>query len=242
MRVLSKSKRYLALAMLLVIFCLSSGITVFAADVEKYQVINTKPNTWIESKSSDYDYRDGKSIYTYYRYKLTVPSTGYLEIQIKDADIYLYNRMPDPNDSDKGRIKNIWDAMGPITKIAVDKGTYYFRGYGLFKYTFKALKPAANYCIKKSSGLAAGKTVTTCMSKNNHYSRWYKIKLKKKKSITFWSNYGDQIRVYDSKHKKLDIEHAGTKSTKYYTKKQKKGTYYIRITPSLYDVITLKWS
>ena len=92
------------------------------------------------------------------------------------------------------------------------------------------------------------------MTRNNYYSRWYRIKLNKRKSITFWSNYGDYISdgdyisVYDAKGRRIDVEHAGTQSTKYFTQKQKKGIYYIRIRPEkyyywdrYYHVITLKW-
>ena len=236
MKSFGKGKRVLSLVMLLVLFCLSSGTNVFAEDTYKNQVINANANTWIQAKERDSYYDEDTWDYTYtdYYYKITVPSSGYLEFQTKDTEIYLYKRITDNNS-----VGHVYS--NSTDQIIVDKGTYYFEGSGPVKYTFTAVKPLKNYCRKKAAKLNAGKTIAVCMSRINWYARWYKIKLKKKKAITYWTNDNDDIYICDAKGNYIEAEHAGTLSNRYFTERLKKGTYYVCIDPSVGYVTKFKW-
>lgn len=247
MEAFEKRKKYIhipAVFVLLMILCLAYSTQIFA-DTTKTKVVNTSQKTWIKVKyDSYYDENKDEYIYTNYFYKIQVSSPGFLEIKVKDGDVRLFDRLPKPEE-DWSDISIAYIDSDETERIIVDKGTYYFLHYSdvpMVQYTFTSVKPTANYCMKKAATLKAGKNVTVCMSAKHFYSRWYKVKLKKKKSITFWSNAGDNIRVYNSKGKKIDTEHAGTQSTKWFTKRLKKGTYYIRILPSWNEVKTLKWN
>ena len=220
-----------------------------SAYTEKTQFVNTKANVWYQSKVSEYDWE--KDIRKYYVYKITAPSHGYITLSVPKTasriEVYDHYETTEKNTF----IDYHWRDDTTAIQFAVDKGTYYVRDVreaGSFKYTFTPNNPQKNYSLKKAKKLNANKTVTDCLSRNNYYCRWYKIRLSKKKRITFWSNNGEYVRIYNSKFKRVDTEQAGTNSTKYITKKQKKGTYYIRIVAyryydyPRYPVVTLKWS
>ena len=241
MRIKSTKKHALISFVLIVVLLIATAMPA-SASVDKTKIVTASLNQWFNANNYDYFYdeKNGEAIYTYYVYKVTVPSDGYLELSIKGWSLRLYKKLSDAVEHEYSR--EICEIHGNDTvKVAVDKGTYYVRAYGQVRCSFKAVKATGNYCMAKASRLAAKKTVTACMSNKHYYSRWYKITLKRRKQITFWSNQGDQVYVYDAKGRELDTEHAGTQSTRYFTKKQKKGTYYLRITPWGNDVITLKW-
>ena len=218
-----------ALAAGLILVSLLFSVTAFAAQ-DQYKEVDTKPNTWITAKSyeSHYDEEDASKNYDiYYRYKVTVPSSGYLKIQGDDPSFYA--KLNDP----ESYAYHVYTNTVEIDKIPVDKGTYYFGSddYDIrFKYSFQSVPMPKNYCAKKAVKLKAGKTVTAWITKQHYYCRWYKIKLTKKKKITFWSN--GFVDVYSSDYNKVKVEKRSSGGTKCVTGKQKKGTYYFRVRTS----------
>lgn len=265
-------KRYLhvLLIMAMLLTVLLSSMTVFGADKYKYKTINTKAKKWVNVKQGlqTYSEKSGKWTYTNNMYKIKVSSPGYLTIKWKTKEEYtslrLYKQKKDYKDGDSfASIERNHSA-----KIAVDKGVYYASAggsssqpgkIGKFQYTFKKVKPTANYSPGTAKYLTPGKTATICMTPEYAYSRWYRITLPKKKSITFWctkwsggsksDDPGYYVTVYDSDLKYIDMEHAGSGSSQYFSSDyQEAGTYYIRVkSPSYsYDdlygfLTTLKW-
>jgi len=105
--------------------------------------------------------------------------------------------------------------------------------------------------MKKAVLLPKNKQVIVLQQGNMKYDRWYKIKLKKKKSITFNSYNTARITMYDSKGKKIETTGDSDNEYERYSRNRlKKGTYYFKINytyNSDYDIdynyliSTLKW-
>ena len=142
------------------------------------------------------------------------------------------------------------------SSVVVDKGTYYLRlSSGKCKYIFKAATTQTNYCADKAKKLKAKKTAKMFFTSKNNFSRWYKITLSKKQKIRIEFNHSRDVVLYNAKGKAIDI-HSSEPSyslgygRKYATsKKQPKGTYYIRVlseSPTyggyyFGDYVTCKW-
>lgn len=239
----------LFIAIMLLSLWISSN--VMADDV--YKVIDLKAGAKVVQKGSEYDSNTGNR--TYYRYRIVIPEDGYIKISIyKDTGApFVYIRKKNDNNNIRHITRSDISAGSNI--LPLSKGTYYLNcdeDETVFGYTYTKVSFTANYCRKKAALLKKGATVSICQTPKRNYSRWYKIRLTKKQSISFNSSAGNLIRIYNSKLKSLDIEHAGSQSTRYFTQeKLPKGTYYIfveRAYPGSYSsyegyyYTTLRWN
>ena len=198
------------------------------------------------------------SIETYTYYSFSIPAAGIVTFSVNDNvyDIIFFDSKHKPKYGDDAYHFVYFRPSSAKDKkvLALDKGTYYLRlnnysgdaNQGSVKFTYKKGIFKSNYSPAKAINLKKNKTVTIAQTKKNHYYRWYKIVLTKKQAITFYTNDGDRVSLFDDDMNDLDIERAGSQSSKYFTsKKHPKGTYYVRITygnPSGGgDYITFKW-
>lgn len=247
---MKKPKKLFTGLMLSLFLVLAFSATTYAKT--KADIVNTKQNKWFSMKSVKYGYRDKKGyLYDAYEtlYKITIPRNSFVKIELSSSgkdhrDIYLL-------DKSKQYVTTIWKENGYQSPeyCVLPEGTYYLgTGYNGVKckyLTFKYTNPG-NYCAAKAISLKSGKTIYTVQTPKYNYDRWYKIKLTKKQVITFWSNSEYSATLYDAKLKPVNIVQDSAK--KYYTyAKQKKGTYYVRISSLAYEgiemggVITFKW-
>jgi len=236
-------------ALLLLMMC---SVSVFAASTTTK---NIKSNTYVSAKTNN----------TYYKFKVT--GSGSLTVSLKNSNqTYCY---VDLYDSSKNKIARLLDmdedeGKSASTKIALDAGTYYLKGYGYktikFKYQFSKLSLTKNYTASKATTLKANKAVTVVQTPETAYYKWYKINVTSKKPATFYlthynympyvasgnyyyatSNRTD-IRLYDANLNEISIRQHDEKE--YYSyKKLKAGTYYVRLgsNDSERSITTFKW-
>jgi len=139
--------------------------------------------------------------------------------------------------------------------IVLSKGTYYIQMYDYadnpssqVKFTVKKATFKANYCRAKATVLKAKQTEKIYQTPDHCYVRWYKITVPKKKTVTINTNdeQAEYVTLYDSKMHAVECtEGSRTIITE---DKVPKGTYYIRVSYSDYDIgdhrgqyITVKW-
>ena len=215
----------LFIAIMLLSLWISSN--VMADDV--YKAIDLKAGEKVVQKGSEYDSNTGNHMY--YRYRIVIPEDGYIKISIyKDTGApFVYIRKKNDNTSLRFIARS--DISEGSNIVPLSKGTYYLNcdeEETGFSYTYTKVSFPANYCRRKAVTLKKGVTVSICQTPKRNYSRWYKIRLTKKQSISFNSSVGNRIRIYNSTLRSMSIEHAGSQSTRYFTQeKLPKGTYYI---------------
>lgn len=128
----------------------------------------------------------------------------------------------------------------PYVTYTVKKGrTYYIEATGTvgekIKLTYKlsALSPKKNYKKTKAKKLSKNRTVKGIAIAGYKRGYWYRFKVTKAKKLNISMSYiglGDcTVKLY--KGKKRAIVHYGANRI-YTRRKLKKGTYYIKITPS----------
>jgi len=162
-------------------------------------------------------------------YKITIPQNGIVEYENKTSgDMYFYKKNKDSIFGESAG--TFWEGSDCTL---VKKGTYYFSGYsdGSFKFVVIG-KPAnkANYTMKKAIALPKTKKIFVLQQGDMRYTRWYRIKLKKAKTLRITTNYGDFIKLFNAKGKVVDLSGDSTDEMKYYSRKRlKKGTYYFRV-------------
>ena len=207
------------------------SVSAHAADRMIYKQVKSGQTFTAIADTHDDDYN-----VTYYCYYFTLPSPGTVTFSLKNASsFHLYNSKNKPAlKKDDNALYSSYDPLAKKT-FALDKGTYYFRIWsnnnkGRVKYTFEKGMFSKNYCLSKAQFLNKNKTVRIVQTRNNHYYRWYKLVLKKKQAITYFTNSGNSIVLYDEDLNVIDCERAGSESPKYFTStKQPKGTYYARV-------------
>jgi hypothetical protein len=182
---------------------------------------------------------DGKWVFTINALKIDVPSNGYAKIETKDANTKVFMSTGLKEGAKVTEFVYDYGLTGSTTYCRVfPQGTYYLwtaeeKDVSL-KYTFVKASSPDNYCRAKAAKLNSGKKQTIVFTDGYEYSRWYKIKLNKKKAITLNLNAvdGGEIEkyfgVFDSKGKAVSVT-AKTKNKTYKTATLKKGTYYVRI-------------
>ncbi|MDO5133883.1 MAG: hypothetical protein Q4D81_13035 [Eubacteriales bacterium] len=230
-------QQFVCLAMA-VIIC--SGFIPLRAEASTkyvYKITTLKQNTYVTAKGDKSDYNDKTDSYTdtYYLYKITVPANGYVKIQTTNSSKYIYiYRSINKNEyiGHSDRIRECYDSK--IYYQALPKGTYYiYADSGTkFKWSFVKCKNPSNYCRSRAATLAAGKKTTIVINPGYEYDRWYKVVLKKKKTITVTikildDNYRSDFYLYDSKGSRVNCPYLTTDS--YRTAILPKGKYYIRI-------------
>ena len=232
-------RRMFCVAMMLVFVIGLVPQRVEASTVKEVDKIENAPrNTWITVKHSGGSW----TTETTYFYKIVVPADGYIRIDAK-------NRTGDNNGEllfglkrkKSGEMANSLGYLsypnlntGKSTDYrAVKKGTYYihFNGGVKFKWSFTKVKNTTNYCRARATNLAAKKKQTVVFQRGYEFSRWYKIVLKKKKTITVKikaldsDHYGNpSFAVYDDMGEEVWSPRKGISKVRL-----PKGTYYIRL-------------
>ena len=229
------------------------SISVQAAEKIVYQQM--KAGQTVTKNYYTYD-EDKNAIWTYYYF--SVPNPGIVTFTLDNVEnIQLFTSKNKPILKNSSGYFAFHHSDNKIVKYALDKGIYYLRleakGFTAnskckVKYSFKKAAFAKNYCASKAAKLSKNKTVQIAQTPKNHYCRWYKIVLTKKQAITFFTNQGSYVRIYDDDMEELEIERAGSESPRYFTKtKLAKGTYYANVSYEYYDVkrgegyVTFKW-
>ena len=246
-----KSGKKLTIITLILTMLVFGSISAQAAEKIVYKQL--KPGQTVTQNYFTYDDDDYNAIWTYYYF--SVPSPGLVTFTLDNVDISLYRSKYKPTLKDS----NDYFAYSYDDKkvtYALDRGTYYLRVEAeggskakcKAKYSFKKAAFAKNYCASKAAKLGKIKTVQIAQTPKNHYVRWYKIVLKKKQAITYFTNDGDIVNIYDDDMENIETERAGAESSRYFTKtKLAKGTYYAKVSYNYYDIrsgkgyITFKW-
>ena len=230
-------KRILKTFLLSILLVMTLGTAAQAKDVCNYKAITTKQNTWYKPKGDefiDWYYNSTDEFireYNKYRYKVTVPANYYMKLTVKcngSNTIYLHDAL-------KAEYYNgdYYATSSAYTyNIALPKGTYYFgASYNDNKLAFKyklckyANKP--NYKSTKALNWKANKKLAIVQMPGHNYTRWYKIKLTKKKRVYIWG--ADRVAMLDAKHQFVKVvknNNADGYAFASYAK-LKPGTYYI---------------
>lgn len=149
-----------------------------------------------------------------------------------------------------------------IEMFSLSKGTYYLlmeNNGGVKTAKARVLVQKApdqgNYKKSKAVSLGANKVAYIANTPDCCYTRWYKIKLNKKKSISVYTNEGhaDRITIFNSKMNRVKCAIGDTKVTS--ERGLDAGMYYIRVVAfspfySAYllddeyasDCMTIKWN
>lgn len=167
--------------------------------------------------------------------KIKVKKKGYLKVAV-NKDVYwrVYSKS-------KAVYLDQKDKDGSCN-IPVKKGTYYLkaRDYTAIKYTFKKDPSKKCYTKKKAQTVKKNKTAIAIIysgDKKKTWTRYFKIKLKKKQRIHLdcteqgYLGWGD---LYNEDGKHIEIEniydnHGLFIKCQGTSKKMKKGTYYFRL-------------
>ena len=170
------------------------------------------------------------------KYKITIPANGYIKV---------YN----PSQSWEVSFKK---SGQPETALYTNKtqlvptntGTYYIRNGSdsaiKLKYKYVKVANTTNYCMKRASALAAGKTKTICVNNGREFDRWYKIKLTKSKTITLYTHRMHyDLSIYNSEFEEFSC--SPLEDGKLKSPKLPKGTYYLWLPCGDPHVETIKW-
>jgi hypothetical protein len=221
--------------LLSVIAILFICLTTFSVKAEAYDIEKSiKLNKWTKVKAETEDYS--------YYYKFVLHSDGYITIDSaysrSNYDIYstkeLYNSQICYT-TDFG--KNLYYCKSfKSIYYALPKGTYYLvfeNGKSCNpKIAFSKVNifSTNNYCGAHAKSLPAKKAKTIVFEEKYLYDRWYKISLKKRKTITVTFSKIDSycsFTVYDSQYNKVLCPIYSGNS--YRTDTLQKGTYFLRV-------------
>ena len=237
---MKKSLRSLVCLLLAVITLISVTAPVYAADwKDKYKVQALAAGKTAKGKQrvTDYDALTRKHTI----YKITVKADGYLTL-VNKADEIRWIRLYASVKDAKAQTNSLkWVEGQKQRSYPVTKGTYYIYPEGdyNFKYTFKkAPITADNYCKARAAALKAKKKATICVPKGYAFTRWYKIKLTKKKDLTITfkdltilpenATAYPNFSLYNSAGERINVTQK--EGFNYVAKKAAKGTYYIKVT------------
>lgn len=230
-------QKFLCLALALV---LAVGFAPLPAQASTeryvYKTISPKQNTYITGKGEAYSYNSdtGVSTTTFYLYKMTVPSAGFIRIQTTTPSklMCLYRSI--------NRSKSLWDSNSiagfdgkKLYYRVLPKGTYYLavESSTRFRWTFIKFAPTSNYCRTRATALSAGQTKTIVYNYGYEFSKWYKVVLPTRKTITVTfkslDDYYPDFEVFN--YRGLYIRCPELTATSYRTAILPKGTYYIRV-------------
>lgn len=234
--------------LLLVVACVLGSVTAFA---DSYRVATLKKDTWYKLSVRD-------KAFTVYKLNLTADSI--VTVQWKnntagEGSVYLC--------TDKSCDDSIYsfvessEVKGSGT-IALSRGSYYFRMFEWddkphtqVKITAQKATNQDNYCRARAIALQPNKVVKIAQTPDYNYSRWYRIQLPQKKTVTITTNdeKAEYISLYNSKMQYVSC--ASGSKTVISEDPLPKGTYFIRVTSfGRYDsineyvgsYITMKWN
>ena len=168
--------------------------------------------------------------------KIKVKKKGYLKVNISDDVRWsVYSKT-------KAVYRDQKEKYG-VCNIPVKKGTYYLKAdeSTSIRYTFKKDPSKKCYTKKKAQKVKKKKTAIAIMfpeDKKKTWTRYFKIKLKKKQKIHLECTKMDFVEwgdLYNEKGKHIELENVYDKNGSFFkcqatTKKMKKGTYYYRVT------------
>ena len=256
-----KEKRKLLICIAAVLFVMI-GFSPMKARAD-YKVVyqNTistlKQNKWKLLKHREHDdkrdYETGDTVaYRYYHfYKITVPADGYIKIQTDKRTAPGGFAICSSAKKNKGYDSDITDAgyifywPGKIYYVPVKKGTYYLvnpndwyneeevRVY--LKWSFEKAQNPTNYCRAKAKNIPRGKNQVIVYYYGYEYTRWYKIKLTRNKTITLKQLPNDEdgdtlhFTLYNSSGIMVDESSLTETDLSFKTAKLPKGTYYIAV-------------
>lgn len=241
-----KKTRWMMLLLAAVWASLLLGNTVMAKSVDEEKIYDLQPGKTVKMEDyvtsvEIYDEQEKEYVYqnTFNHYKMVIPADGYITVKMKaeydDDDVWVYRKKRVyGGDNSRSAILNVDYQMikRGENKFPISKGTYYLVGNRIisFSYTFTKTSFPTNYRRAKAQTLKRGKKAEICQVPKKNYSRWFKIKLTKKQAITFWSDQGSRVDIFDEDLHHVEVEHAGETSKKYFTReKMPKGTYYLRM-------------
>ena len=210
--------------------------TAEAKDVFGYKATVLKQNTW--TKTSQYTAKKVGSNwqFTYDALKVNIPDDGYIKIESKDKNDNIYISKP----SELKNFKYTTKMSGSNTYYRViPEGTYLIWNDkdGLnIRYTFIKAEDEENCDRSEAVSVASGKKKMVVFTDGHEYSKWYKIKLNKKKAITIKTALMDEnsagvkdyMKVFGSNGQEIKLSET-VKNKTYKTAAVKKGTYYIKI-------------
>ncbi len=225
------------------------------ADTDYYYIYQyksagtAKKNTWYTGKDLTQKTKPISSgtqtITTYYLYKLSVPSRGFITVDTKlssdSGNLYLcpaLSKLSNIIDIDTCSIKS-WSVSEKTATYyyPLEKGTYYIYADSSiqFKWFFTKAINKSNYRRPKAQKVSAKEEITICMNDGYEYSRWYKLTLSKPKAITLTftnlmdtpSPYFPNFQIYYADLNR--VPYTKLEDGKCQTEKLPKGTYYIKI-------------
>ena len=233
---------------LLIVLCMIAGfIPVNAQAYEKkgrYRIHTLSQKKWITAQEYNEKYLN--------IYKIKVPSDGYIKVTVNSdkctgkhssrvpAMLYTSYDIRSDHALDKYHIANFVPGKH---YVALKKGTYYFYPGASklkFKWEHHAVSHGSNSRMSRAKKLTSGKNKRVCFAYGHEYTKWYKIKLTKKKKIQVFarrmeskSRYGRifgpgfEAMVVNSKGKKINTTKLNENMQ--ITGLLPKGTYYISL-------------
>ena len=186
-----------------------------------------------------------------YRYRVTVPSDGYLTIIFdkgNTGDLIVYRKL------ESEKVTEGWLYQHGYERkliIPVSKGNYYFDGgfqlgddilwHGGYKYKFTKVRDPENYCMTKAIYAKRNKEMKIFDTPDNRYKRWFKIKLTKKQKIAVSGGFHGAIfgGTADCDLYNSDLEYLENVGWHPTEKAYEPGIYYLVV--SVYqDISTLE--
>ena len=218
--------------------------------------ITLTANKWTTLKCSDSYFNGPGTILTekYKAYKLTVPKNRFVKITVSKAST---DKMFYVCKISGKKVQKV-QLMSSRTNhfIALANGTYYLytEETGVkIKYSTIKFNNAANVSKGKAANLKAKTTEYAVFNPGTKNERWYKIKLKGKKNVSFTVDLIDKhgknggvITIYDSK-KNVVLDHGAFwdgNPAPTYTGELDAGTYYIKLSrenDNQNRIVKLKW-
>ncbi len=209
-----------------------------AKNIYGYKATELKQNTWAATKPYSYKKEGSDWHFTYDALKVTVPSDGYVKIDSKDKNDEIFISKA----SELVKFQYTVKLSGSTTYYRViPKGTYLMwtdnKDSGInVRFKFVKSADAGNYDRTRATSVASGKKTTVVFTDGHEYSKWYKIKLNKKKAITISTNIMDEntagikdyMKVFSSNGTEVKLTEK-VKNKTYQSKTLNKGTYYIKI-------------
>ena len=215
-------RKRLAVVVLFAVMILMFAVPV-SAYTQRTVALASESGKWITQKAETYS--SSTDTYTEYVYKVVVPSTGHLRINVYNGDEYDYVCITKKKNADT---TNGFYYNGG--RYGVDKGTYYLHTYEgtKFKYTFTAAPAGTNFARARAVSLAKSTRKQIAQTPKYNYSRWYIAKITARQRINITVNGEMRARLVNSKGVSIPMSSVDT-STGYRLTSKKVldiGTYY----------------
>lgn len=235
---MNKQKRMISLCMvmtLLITMMLPQSVSAFQQKYD-YKVINLTPGKYVNAASYTSIYDEDKDISTdtFNMYKLTLKSNGFIVITCADASnsLSLYKTFKKGKDIDEST--SIMDYAGQKKYYQVlSKGTYYIHVENKckFKYTFFGVNSKNNYSRASAFNLTSGKADTVIYPYGWENSRFYRLSLKQKRSITvsLLRRDGNSLKFTILNSIGTVVAQISEGQETIVTKALPEGTYFIRV-------------